>query len=690
MTRFFGGPGTQVLFHDKAWRRVAMAEWDAVWLRLSRAARHFVSDRLETGQYHDAARRPLNSPKAATAEVYAELERVGFVVPASGGFVVAEQAVGFVNRLRSLRRYALLRPARQSAFDAYVAQTFLTYDLGTALAAVLEKAAGLGRYRARGDFYGQFVRRHFWPEWVADFLKSPLARPLIEAFDERDDPVPLHRLGELLPANDPAAVRGVFDRLVCYLVLFEDVNDDGVVVGGVLPEVRADRVRYRTKTPAVLAPAEAVETAPASGFDVPDLRALLLEIAAARPRLKQGGTPYAKDQERLLAGFDPWPTWVLSKDDADESRLSHALRWALRLGFVQAVKGPDDTSLLGLTADGRRWMSADLGTQYQELFDDLRSERSKMHYFGGGDSAFFGTALFAKRGKPGSWPAGRTKPEEVQALRESAYKVFAQLEVGTFYDLTTFYRWASEASRNPLLLGRPAREVCVCDEYDPVAPIDDLLSEAGVRLLSDLVATRLVGLGCVQMGRDAAGRALLARLPRLEGYFGREVPRDAAADAATRVVVQPDFTVFVIGTDPGPAAQLAPFCDRVQGSAGQGALTYRLSRESIYRAIGGGMKPGEIVERLRKSASNELPANVASEVATWCGQARTVSVGTATVIRCPDGDTAARVCAALGKSAERMGDKMVAYDGKLTPALRLKLQGQGVMVTGDAAAKKKK
>jgi hypothetical protein len=223
--------------------------------------------------------------------------------------------------------------------------------------------------------------------------------------------------------------------------------------------------------------------------------------------------------------------------------------------------------------------------------------------------------------------------------------------------------------------------VVVRDELRTVPPLEDHLDDLARTLLRDLITKRLAGLGCVQLGRDAAGHTLVARLPRLAGYFGkeRELPTD---ELAARVIVQPDFTVILIGIDPGPAAELAPFCDRLRGSAGQGAVTFRVSRESVFRGIGGGLKPDEVPERLRRLASNSIPANVLTELTSWCAQARTVNVGTATLIRCPDAETASRVVAALGKQAERLGDVAVAFDGNLTPALRQRLQAQGVLVEG--------
>ena len=121
-----------------------------------------------------------------------------------------------------------------------------------------------------------------------------------------------------------------------------------------------------------------------------------------------------------------------------------------------------------------------------------------------------------------------------------------------------------------------------------------------------------------------------------------------------RVVVQPDFSVIVIGLNPAPAAELAPFCERTAQGGGQGAMVLKITRESVVKAVSQGLKPAEIVARLQRHASNEVPANVLREVQDWSNWVRRVTSSTLTVLRCPDRDTADRVMVALKRQAERL------------------------------------
>ena len=100
-------------------------------------------------------------------------------------------------------------------------------------------------------------------------------------------------------------------------------------------------------------------------------------------------------------------------------------------------------------------------------------------------------------------------------------------------------------------------------------------------MLRDLIRKRLIPLGCVQAAIDADGNLCVARHRMFDLYFGREVAATELAGQAPRrlrVVVQPDFSIIIIGLNPAPAAELLPFCER-EKRGGHGALTLRLTRD---------------------------------------------------------------------------------------------------------------
>ena len=689
----------KLAFHDKSWKRADLAPWDERWAHLSAPARRHLLESVKGG-IPLAPLQPPNPMASIPAPLYTELRAAGMIsleeAKKPGHFVVAAAAAGWLARLRALRRYGLLSD-QPSQFDRYLNHTSLTFDLGQVVAAIVEKQTGIGRYLLDGNPFELFVRRSRWPEWVADYLAAPLARPLLEAIEQAPAPVPLSRLVELLPGASPEAVRTALDGLVTHLALFEDLQPETLdIVVGLLPEVARARRAARDQPPARLEPGQPVEVAPESGIDVPDLRTVLLEVAGSRPRLRLDGSLFQKEQERFLAALEPMPAWLFARGDeeARSQRLASALRWGHQLGLVQSVKGPDRATVLDLTASGQEWLGQERESQYAVLFAELRDADSPRMYPGPADATFLGSAIHsvpAGLNPRDNWcpPSRPLSAQEKRPLRESLHALFASLPLGTFVEVQSLLAFASHAAGNPLLLGRAPSEVVVRADGRLVPPLEEHLQEVARALLRDFLHNRLTGLGCLQVGRDSRGRFLVARLPRLDAYFGKGTTATAAAPAPTRVVVQPDFTIIVIGLDAAPVADLAPFCDRVRGSASAGSLTFRLSRPSLFRGLAGGLNADEVLARLRKHVSNELPANVLTEVETWCGQARSVDVAPATLVRCPDTDTAGRGVSALGKMAQRVGEKVVALDTEgITPGVRQKLQAAGILL-GTVKEKKK-
>ena len=89
-------------------------------------------------------------------------------------------------------------------------------------------------------------------------------------------------------------------------------------------------------------------------------------------------------------------------------------------------------------------------------------------------------------------------------------------------------------------------------------------------------------------------------------------------------------------------------------------MTFKITRESVIRAASQGLSASAIVARLKKHASVDVPENVLREVPNGPAGSAWSTSGQVTVVRCPDAETVARVVAALGKKAERLGETLVA------------------------------
>jgi Helicase conserved C-terminal domain len=302
------------------------------------------------------------------------------------------------------------------------------------------------------------------------------------------------------------------------------------------------------------------------------------------------------------------------------------------------------------------------------------------------DHRFLGANVVAIKTKPRQparyWDA---KSKDYEALRDSIHRSFAALPPGVFHSMENVLDHLVFEQYNPLLLGLGQESVAVFDHGKPVPPLVERREQAARALLTDFIRKRLIPLGCVQAAIDADGRLCIARHRRFDVYFGRgEYPTEMTGQTATqsRVVVQPDFSIIIIGLNPAPAAELISFCER-EKRGGHGALTLRLTRESVVKAVAYGLKPAEIVDRLRRLATNEVPPNVLRQVSDWCGWVRLVHASTVTIVRCPDSEAADRVVAVIKRQAERVTETIVAINQlKLTTAERKKLREQGILIDG--------
>jgi hypothetical protein len=186
-------------------------------------------------------------------------------------------------------------------------------------------------------------------------------------------------------------------------------------------------------------------------------------------------------------------------------------------------------------------------------------------------------------------------------------------------------------------------------------------------------------LGCVRLGR-AGNVQVMATTPYLPLLFDPTKAFPEAATETARVIVQPDFSVLVIGLNAAPAAELAAFATRDRSSNAPGAVTFRLTREDAMRGLHDGLTADEMIARLKKHAPTGVPANVEAQLRTWTGQGRVVTAGPMVVLRCPDEETAGRVLSAIGKKAERLGPTCIGFVGKINSALRQKFLVQGVLL----------
>jgi hypothetical protein len=708
-------------FDEKAYRRQDLAPWDARWHELSVQARAFFVNEVKgpAKPQKPAAQPPSISADAIPPQILKELTDAGFieVQPARsrafGDRVIAPAALyDFASRLRTIRRLHLLNAELPSEFAKYVEHVFVGALLIGVLHEILRKA-GIDEYIQVEQALVRYVTRHRWPGWVARALKDPLADRILGVLREAGGPIPLAELPGRIEGSKPDEVRAVLDRLVSRLVLVEDLDPKTWdLIVGFLPSVREELIRAsrpRERPPLSICE-KPKEIGPDDGAIVNDLRAVLLEVASEPPRLRQDLSLFQKEFERFLAVLEPLPAWFLEAQKwSGEIRLGQAMVWARALRLVKDEREGNQLRLQ-VASRGQKWLSAGLDEQYAKVYDFLRnpakrgddpdsiherlflSQLEPYSVYGPNDIRFLGAyaaAFPVEKGRPQTY-YWIPKPEYIQALRESLDKSLGVLRPGVFYRLESIAAHLAFGEHNPLNLGLAPDEVTVLWTNRPVPALEDHREETGRLLIDAFVRRRLIPLGGVRAAIDDEGRICVAPGPLLDAYFGREVAlaeHAPTAEAAARVVVQPDFSVIVIGLNPAPAAELAPFCERTTRGGTPGALILKITRESVVKAVSNGLKPAEIVARLERHASNEVPANVLREVRDWSNWVRQVTSSTLSVLRCPDRDTADRVMGALKRQAERVNDTLVAIDQKkLTTTERTKLRSHGIIVQGTSEA----
>lgn len=131
-----------------------------------------------------------------------------------------------------------------------------------------------------------------------------------------------------------------------------------------------------------------------------------------------------------------------------------------------------------------------------------------------------------------------------------------------------------------------------------------------------VVREALYWLGVVDLGRSQQGmkRADLFRLTPLgEALLHGKTP--ALPAAAPQVVIQPNFQLLAF--EPTGEDVLFTLDRLAQRVRAEKVVEYRITRESVYAALRGGMETAQIITFLEGIASSGLPQNVRRSIEEW-------------------------------------------------------------------------
>ena len=675
-----------------------IAPWSTKWQSLSAPARIAFLQKVKAPTSPNRFTEISSNPEAINAGVRQELLAAGFIeLRCPRGrhterMFVPDAVIPFSNRLRALHQFGLTAIDNTLGLKSYVNRFFIKSLLMARFREVMTAVGKDAIHVSEADFLDKYIQRFRWTEWVLKYLDDPLVKRVHDLVWAAEKPMTRFELHAALAKQPSDRVDAAIRKLIAHLVLFEDLRaDTWKIVVGVLPVVREEKAkslqpRVRPKLEAVGQPAN---LASSSGILLDDLRVLLLELAEEPPRLKTDGSLYQKEEERLLTAFAVRPEWLTNfLQKSPIGRLHQAYELARQLKMVMGV---DDGSehRLRLTEQGEAWLASPAHDQYAMIYRELASteEQTTDFYARRSEAVFLGdnAAVFLSTKSTTYYSFWQLPLERRMALRNALFAAFSTLKQEQYYRLQSVIEHLSFGEHNPFLTGKSFEQVVIFVSGTRIDDLDDSLEATTRTFLERHIKERLIPLGCVNVGVDAEGQICIARNPRYDAYFGKvAMTADLVQEGAhtAKVVVQPDFSVIIIGMNPTPAAELAPFCERIKGHAAQGSITLRINRESVIKAVEHGMNGGEILKRLEKHASNALPKNVVHEVKMWSSWVRKVDVKTMIVIRCPDDETADRVMTALRKKAERLGATTVGTkQHSLNAADRKALKKLGVVIS---------
>ena len=207
----------------------------------------------------------------------------------------------------------------------------------------------------------------------------------------------------------------------------------------------------------------------------------------------------------------------------------------------------------------------------------------------------------------------RTLPGDLShqlRLRRITLRYLKRLEPGIWYDAM----FLPFVARNHYLAGLPA-EVESHGETGsfPVRSSADLRSLAWN--LFTWIRKHAYLLGIVDMGYDDSGRACAIRLTPLGAELLEMIP-GRELEGAGHVVVNPDFEVVLFPEEQSHELiyTLDRFCERELTDS---LYHYRITPESLHRALAEGMTLDAILELLQRLSRTPLPQNVVYSLESW-------------------------------------------------------------------------
>lgn len=404
-----------------------------------------------------------------------------------------------------------------------------------------------------------------------------------------------------------------------------------------------------------------------------DLTVLLVACGAAPIRLRTSTSHLlAKDARKLGTNLNQFPDWLESNLFINvEARLQLATVYCrtFKLATFEGIP-----PVMRVTETGKTWLALSAGDRARVLADGVLDRKQAVREFANFKGADIGTSC----GYFGIECNGKRRD-----CHDGILDVLRTLNNDEFYAVPRIEEHC-QSQINPLTAALHAHPPGAIYWYDAPLPFktEEELRRFWSHAVVETIWSRLLPLGGVRVGRIKGGLAIaISEIGRY--YLGQlqEWPW-LASPAVKQIVVQSNFDVYFAGESPAAEAEVARVAERRRGD--QGGL-FRITRRSISLAAGGGMTADEAMAILTRVCTRPVPQNVERDIREWFAQCRPVVFQNATLIRCPDAETAARVAAAAQSKVERLTGTVLECKAsdKERQVLIKKLKSAGLLVSVD-------
>lgn len=483
------------------------------------------------------------------------------------------------------------------------------------------------------------------------------AQPIL--FDELED-----RYGNYDPELIEEALFGSFRYLLLYPWLEFDNREP---LFGVWPGIIHRKLVSRKEPPRPVEP----ETSHDAPFLMDDMTTLLVACAAEPLRLRANdGEIFANDQKKIASNLSDLPQWIEDTFHFDsEARIRQAAYFLLRTRFADREDTIAGDRRLRATAEGIKWLGMRSDQRLRQIFDLLKTPEA-MDEMPASESRY-GVAFLPVMTRLYS---ASTLITGVAAGVRNQYR---EVPGDAFVLLGDFCEY--QARHNPISPEGAQRRISGEFGFEYIySSTQESFERKWAGLLMEFFRLRLLPLGAAEAGYTPE-RALCIRLTRLGKYLlGTEEEFHWSGDQGSLVIVQPNFEVVFLGPSPMAEAEISRFAERKGKQMG---VMFTITKKSVINGAAAGLSAKTMVETLQRVCGKEVPANVSREIEGWAATCRRVDMGPATLIRCPDAETAMRIQAAAPDAINPLSDTVLELNGRIKPLdMARKLRAMGIFL----------